>query len=86
MKIRKFNEEDKIDEKGYTLGDLRKLIEGLPDDTPVLYINPVDRGDNMSNPFMVEDSLLGTDGLYHRNSHLANDDSKKKLSLMVYSQ
>ena len=78
-------DEPKLEEKGYTLGDLRKLTEGLPDDTPVLYVNPVDRGDNMSDPFQVEDSLLGSDGYYHKNSHLTDSDSKKKLSLIIYS-
>lgn len=84
MKIKKFNEQV-IDKSGLTLGDLRKMIEGLPDDTPIVYVNPVDRGDNMSNPFDLQETLLGSDGLYHVNSHLTDENSDSKLSLMIYS-
>lgn len=44
--IKKFNENTNVPVKGFTIGDLKRIIDGLDDETPVLLANPVGRGNN----------------------------------------
>ena len=64
MKIRKFNEAFIAENKPFTVGDLKQLLEGISDDTPVTIINPVGRG---SGNIHGEISLVKNDIYYSKS-------------------
>lgn len=84
-RIRKFNEE--INNKnGFTIADLKKLIEGLDDDTPVLLVNPVGMGSNqfVGDQIEIGEVIISEDGIsYTTNmSHIKHTD--KTRGLLIY--
>ena len=81
--IKKFNEDIDNTKVGFTIGDLKKIIEGLDDDTPVLLVNPVGIGSNqfVGDNIEIGDVIISDDGIsYTTNmSHIKHTVKTKGL-------
>lgn len=55
---------------GFTIRDLKKIIEHLDDATPVLLVNPVGRGNNQFDNDNIEiaDVIIADDGISYTNN------------------
>lgn len=84
--IRKFYKDVDNKQNGFTIGDLKKMIEGLDDNTPVLLVNPVGMGSNqfVGNNILIDDVIVSDDGIsYTTNmSHIKNFVKTK--GLLIY--
>lgn len=67
--IKKFNDMYSINEElennnYYTIGELKEFIKDLPDNSPVLIVNPVGRGSNeyISDSIKIEDVKIDDKG------------------------
>lgn len=81
--IKRFNENINNKQDGFTVRDLRKIIEELDDDTPVLLVNPVGRGSNqfVGDSISIDDVIISDDGIsYTTNmSHIKHSIKTKGL-------
>jgi 6-phosphogluconate dehydrogenase (decarboxylating) len=84
--IKKFNEDVNNTKDGFTIGDLKKLIEGLDDDTPVLLVNPVGMGSNqfISDNIEIGDVIISDGGIAYTNNMTHIKHSVKTKGLLIY--
>lgn len=85
---------DEIDEIGYsgrnqngfTIADLRKMIEGLDGNTPVLLVNPVGRGSNqdVADYISIDDVIISDDGIAYTTNMSHIKHSVKTKGLLIY--
>jgi hypothetical protein len=84
--IKKFNEDIDNTNVGFTIGDLKKLIEGLDDDTPVLLVNPVGRGSNhfVGDNIEIGDVIISDDGISYTTNMSHIKHTVKTKGLLIY--
>ncbi len=84
--IRKFNENVDNRQNGFTIGDLKKMIEGLDDETPVLLVNPVGRGSNqfVGDNIEIGDVIVSDDGISYTTNMSHIKHSVKTKGLLIY--
>jgi hypothetical protein len=84
--IRKFNENIDNTNVGFTIGDLKKLIEGLDDNTPVLLVNPVGRGSNqfVGDNIEIGDVIISDDGISYTTNMSHIKHTVKTKGLLIY--
>jgi len=84
--IRKFNENVDNRKNGFTIGDLKKMIEGLDDETPVLLVNSVGRGSNqfVGDNIEVGDVIVSDDGISYTTNMSHIKHSVKTKGLLIY--
>lgn len=86
MKIKKFNEGLK-QTKYYTIRDLKEIMKGLPDDTPVVLITPAaNRGNNdIESNFAVDNVNLDTEtGYAYYGGDRHRKDIKEVKALLIF--
>lgn len=75
-----------IKQNGFTIGDLKRMIKGLDDETPVLLVNPVDRGSNqfVAGNIKIDDVIISDDGIAYTTNmtHIAHFVKTK--GLLIY--
>lgn len=84
--IKKFNENTNLPIEGFTIGDLKRIIDGLDDETPILLVNPVGRGNNQfdSGSMEIADVAVSEDGFAYTTNHVFSKDSPKVKGLLIY--
>ena len=84
--IRNFNENVDNRKNGFTIGDLKKMIEGLDDETPVLLVNSVGRGSNqfVGDNIEVGDVIVSDDGISYTTNMSHIKHSVKTKGLLIY--
>lgn len=86
--IKKFNENTNEPMKGFTIGDLKRIIDGLDDETPVLLANPVGRGNNQfdSDSMEIVDVAVSEDGFAYTINYPFSQNSPKVKGLIIYCE
>lgn len=89
MKVKKFNQlNEQREEYNYTIGDLKRLIQELPDDAPVVLVNGIGKGDNNYLQNNLEVNLVNLDTetgyAYYTNKEPLRDDVKRVNGLIIY--
>jgi hypothetical protein len=84
--IKKFNEDIDNTKVGFTIGDLKKIIEGLDDDTPVLLVNPVGIGSNqfVGDNIEIGDVIISDDGISYTTNMSHIKHTVKTKGLLIY--
>ena len=84
--IRKFTENADNRQNGFTIGELKKIIEGLDDETPVLLVNPVGRGSNqfVGYNITIDDVIVSDDGISYTTNMSHIKHSVKTKGLLIY--
>jgi hypothetical protein len=87
--IKKFNQmNEQREEYNFTISDLKRLIQELPDDAPVVLVNTVNKGDNQYLKNNLEVGLVNieveTGYAYYTANEPLRDDVKRVNGLIIY--
>lgn len=84
--IKKFNENVDNRQNGFTIGKLKKMIEGMDDNTPVLLVNPVGRGSNefVGDSIEIGDVIVSEDGISYTTDMTHIKHTIKTKGLLIY--
>lgn len=84
--IKKLNENVDNQQNGFTIGKLKKMIEGMDDNTPVLLVNPVGRGSNkfVGDSIGIGDVIVSEDGISYTTNMSHIKHTIKTKGLLIY--